>query len=91
MNNNLIFKNPYFLAMFGIITCTISPPMKLSRLYTDNRLFRLIYFLIICNGIFEINLLYSFIMTFIMLAIYDLMIDKENDSYKPFYGKFLLI
>ena len=89
--NNLNLKNPYVLAIIGLISSTISPPSKLNKLYNDNRLFRLLYCIILCYALFNLNVIYSLIISLITLGFYDLMIEKDNDTFRPFYGNLFLI
>ena len=74
------------LALFGIIGSSISPPGKVSDLYSNNLIFRFLYFFTGCYVILDYNLISTLLCVFFVLIFYDLMRKDKDDNYKPFFG-----
>ena len=87
--NNLNLKNPYVLAIIGLISSTISPPSKLNKLYNDNRLFRLLYCIILCYALFNLNVIYSLIIS-LPLVFFLISVSLSSNIILDNYGKFLI-
>ena len=84
-----VFNSKIALALFGIIGSSISTPGKVTDLYTQNRVFRFLYFFIGCYAVLEFDLVQSIACVLGVLAFYDVMRSDSKDSYQPFYGSLL--
>lgn len=81
-----LMNHKVVLALFGIIGSSISPPGRISELYSENRFFRFLYFFIGCYVILDYNVVSTLLCVFFVLIFYDLMRKGRDDSYKPFFG-----
>ena len=85
---NSTITNLGIIAIITMFTATISAPGKLTKLYSDNKLFRFIYFYLVIYILADqsfhggISHLYALVATVVILFIYDLL-SEPGDGYTP--------
>lgn len=86
MKVDTVMNSTLLVTLFGVVGSSISTPGRLTKLYTDSRIFRFLYFFMGAYAGMKMSVPKTIIAVLVLLAFYDLMRSGRNDPYKPFYG-----